>query len=225
MNRLLSHSLIRISLAITILSSSTTFAMDSDNRHYQARKNIQQMGCPANNVRELVDAIIWLHYEYCVMGDLFGTFNVEATEQLFDQFSKKFGKFILEQVKIACDSFTHKKTYLAKPIQDALIQRVKEETMNSIQGFVRKYNKGDIAQDFLVSPEQMREYVQWYKSFYNTSIIKIATTCIFDVIPAHIGKQIFDELCNLGYGCFIDDNYNAIFSNVVTVYAPNCNQQ
>lgn len=181
--------------------------------------------CPSQDVREIVDALVWLHYEYCVMGDLFGTFNVETTEQLFDQFSKKFGTFILEQVKIAGDTFTHKKTCLAEPIQDALIQRVKEETMNSIQVFVRKYNKEDIAQDFLVSPEQMQEYVQWYKSFYNASIIKIATRLIFDRMPVFKGKQIYDELCGLGYGCFIDDNYHAIFSNFVTVYTPNCNQQ
>lgn len=214
MKRTQSYLFILLASIAVSSSSSTLLAMDTNNQN-----------CPSQDVREIVDALVWLHYEYCFMGDLFGTFTVEATEQSFDQFSKKFGTFILQQVKIAGSSFTHKKTCLAKPIQDVLIQRVEEETMNSIQGFVRKYNKGDITQDFLVSPEQMREYVQWYKSFYNTSIIKIATTCIFDVIPAHIGKQIFDELCNLGYGCFIEDRYRQIFANLITVHAPNCNQQ
>ncbi len=175
--------------------------------------------CPSERVQDTIDWVVPLQYEYCAIAEHFASFNVGEVERQFDEFGREFDKYVVLSAQKAHTTFTHQRFVI--PVHDALLQGVKDSVRVFVTSFMRKYNKDQINHNFLVSPEQMREYVEWYKDFYAHSIIKIATGLMLDQPDQGFDKPFVSGLCRalkqMGYEAFVDDAYKQYFTGPVFI--------
>jgi hypothetical protein len=180
-------------------------------------QNAQAMDlfCPSDRVRNFIDILVHLQYDYCVMADHFATFNVGQTNKKFIEFAESFKKFMGQQAQKIHDKAHEEEGNYHKcvhfPLQNALLERIRITDNIFNQSFISKYKKHHEGDDFLISPDQMSEYVKWYVNFYTHTIIKIATTALLDHASQQFDLTFISGLCqelkSMGYENFIHDNY------------------